>query len=80
MQIKNEMSSADGVRNGAILKRDVGVPSAIPPHGYCFTHDTTYVLAQGDEICPDCERFHTGVIVERESEYLPEDIGADDEE
>ena len=41
-----------GIRNGGIWVNSMGLPA----NGYCFLHDRSYPLTQGDETCPACER------------------------
>lgn len=74
-----EMSREIVVRNGVIAKRDVGVPD----RGYCGLHDIEYVLTQGDEVCPDCDRHQNQSISWREEEptdSFDEITGGNDEE
>ncbi len=80
MQIKNEKSSANDVRNGANGTWDVGGPS----HGYCGLHDMAYKLTQGDETCPHCDAWQVQDLAWRDAEDVHstsgDDMGDSDEE
>ncbi len=49
MQIKQEKSSTDALRNRGNRTLDVG--------GYCWLHDARYRVMQGDETCPRCDKW-----------------------
>lgn len=79
MQIKNGLSSGLVIRNGPKAERYVGVLA----EGYCGLHDLAYPLAQGDEICPECDYYQREVIgwrEEAEADSSNEITGAEDEE
>ncbi len=64
MQIKNEMSRADAVRNGGnktLSEGGIGF-------GFCWLHDTSYRLLQGDETCPRCDKCQAQDLAWRDEE------------
>lgn len=76
MQMESRMSSEIVIRNRVNWTLDVG--------GYCWSHDAHYHLAQGDEVCPRCEKWQAQDLARRDEEDVHytsgDDMGDSDEE